>query len=75
MICGTVKTQVDAERDGGPCWILCAAVETYLYSKLVLHKMNRQLEQRHLVGRLRLELVEDFDRLALGGQALQDHCV
>ena len=46
----------------------------YIHSEF-LHERNQKLEGEHLVGRLRLELVEDFDRLALGGQALQAHCV
>jgi len=32
MVGRAVKAQVDGERDGGPCWVLLAAVEADLYA-------------------------------------------
>lgn len=40
-----VEAQIDAKRHRAPCWVLCAAVETYLHAHVYQHP------QRALPGR------------------------
>lgn len=67
MIGGAVQTQVDAERHRRPCGILLSAVKAYLgrqWRALVSGISNAVATMfSHLVGRLRLQLLEDLERL------------
>jgi hypothetical protein len=72
MVGGAVKAEVDAERYGCPCWIVLSAVEADLWSRLSVPVRNQRQgrgAEVYLVGRLRLELLEDFLRLLLGSKS------
>ena len=60
MVRGTVQTEVDAERNGGPCWILGTAIEAHLG---VSTGDPYRAFDTYLVGRLRFQLLEYLLRL------------
>lgn len=65
MVRRAVQTQVDAEGNGRPCRVLCAAVETYLFSLLDPYRPSLRRMGVYLVRGLRFQFREYVLRLCL----------
>jgi hypothetical protein len=60
-----VKAEVDTERYRAPCWVLCAAVETYLQCTLAIVDRPSLNKVTHFVGGLCFQFREYVLRLRL----------
>jgi hypothetical protein len=64
VVCRTIQAQVDTEGYRAPCWVLCAAVETYLfttnYQRLTATSIIRIQQKRTLFAGFAFNLVKMF---------------
>lgn len=70
-----VETEVDTKRYRAPCWVLCAAVETYLRRRLAMGDRPSLDGESYFVRGLCLQFRKDVLRLRLGSKRHLDGLV